>query len=100
MVCEAVAEILTRTRTARSIPLELEETDTEASRSPICVLANRPVLTPPGRTYLHKLMMDATSDECLGKEFKQYAETAVVPAIMENAMNAQAIRMAIQCSVC
>lgn len=45
-------------------------------------------------------MMEATSDECLGKESKQYAETAVVPAIIENAMKAQEMRMAIQCSVC
>lgn len=46
------------------------------------------------------LIMDATSDECSGKESKQYVETAVVPVIMENAMKAHATRIVIQCSVC
>jgi hypothetical protein len=45
-------------------------------------------------------MIDATSEEWCGKESKQYALTAVVPAIMLKAIIAHATKITIQWRVC
>lgn len=90
---------LTRSGPRGEVPLELEEADAEPAGGPGKRLAgNRRAVG--GTKYRHMLMIDAASDACLGKQSRQYAETAVVPAIMENAMKAQATKIAIQCSVC
>ena len=56
----------------------------------------KPTQKPP--VVLHRLMIAATKLECFGNESRQYADTAVVPAIIENAIIAQEIRTALSWS--